>query len=162
MNMRLAFAFAALVLLLAGCANTSHVMIGDSRPPITPDQVRVYTTPPPRYHEVALLETQSGSFTYGEQNKMNAVLEHLRKAAADLGANGVLLQEQGNARSGGGVGVGVGGGHWGGHTGVSGGVGIDISPAQKHARAMAIYIEPGEVPPEPASTTPPQATPATP
>jgi hypothetical protein len=135
-------------------------MIGHARPPITAEQVRVYTTAPPRYHEVALLETQSGSFTYGEQNKMNAVLAHLRKAAADLGANGVLLQEQGNARSGGGVGVGVGGGHWGGHTGVSGGVGIDISPSQKHARAVAIYVEPGEAPSETAPATP--VTPTTP
>lgn len=161
MNMRPALGFATFVLLLAGCANTSRVMIGHARPPITADQVQVYTTPPPRYHEIALLETRSGSFTYGEQNKMNAVLAHLRKAAADLGANGVLLQEQGNARSGGGVGVGVGGGHWGGHTGVSGGVGIDISPSQKHARAVAIYIEPGEAPAETAPT-PSQTPPTTP
>ena len=161
MNTRLALGFATFALLLAGCADTSRVLIGHARPPITPDQVRVYTTPPPRYHEIALLETESGSFTYGEQNKMNAVLAHLRKAAADLGANGVLLQEQGNARSGGGVGVGVGGGHWGGHTGISGGVGVDISPAQKHARAVAIYIEPGEAPPaEMTQTSPP--TPSTP
>lgn len=135
------------VLLLAGCAGTSKVMLGHARAPIAPEQVRVYHQPPPRYHEIALLETQSGSFTYGEQNKMNAVLEHLRKAAADLGANGVLLQEQGNEPRGGGVGVGIGGGRFGGHTGISGGVGVDISPAQKHARAVAIYVEPGEEPP---------------
>ena len=145
MNTRLALA--AAVLLLAGCASTSKVMLGHARAPIAPAQVRVYNQPPPRYHEIALLETQSGSFTYGEQNKMNAVLDHLRKAAAELGANGVLLQEQGNERSGGGVGVGIGGGHFGGHTAVGGGVGVNISPAQKHARALAIYVEPGEEPP---------------
>ncbi|NUS37963.1 MAG: hypothetical protein HOQ02_02935 [Lysobacter sp.] len=137
------------VFLLAGCASTSKVMLGHARAPIAPEQVRVYNQPPPRYHEIALLETQSGSFTYGEQNKMNAVLDHLRKAAAELGANGVLLQEQGNDYRGGGVGVGVGGGRFGGHTSVGGGVGIDISPTQKHARAIAIYVEPGEAPPTP-------------
>ena len=138
---------AALALALAGCASTSKVMLGPSYPAISPEQVHIYYQPPARYREVALLETRSGSFTYGEQNKMNAVLDHLRKAAAELGANGVLLQEQGNERSGGGVGVGIGGGHFGGHTAVGGGVGVNISPAQKHARALAIYVEPGEEPP---------------
>ena len=136
-------------LLLAACAGTSQVLIGHARAPIAPEQVRVYHQPPPRYHEIALLETQSGAFTYGEQNKMDAVLDHLRKAAAGLGANGVLLQAQGNEPRGGGVGVGIGGGHFGHHTGVSGGVGVDISPARKHAQAIAIYVEPGEAPPAP-------------
>ena len=141
--MRAVVLFATLV-LLAGCASTSHVMIGHARPAIAPEQVRIYTTAPPRYQEVALLETQSGAFTYGEQNKMNSVLAKLRKAAADLGANGVLLTGQGNESRAGGVGIGVGGGRFGGRSHVGGGVGVDISPAQKHASALAIYVEPGE------------------
>lgn len=132
--------------LLAGCASTSRVMIGHARPAIAPEQVQVYAVAPPRYQEIALLQTQSGSFTYGEQNKMNSVLAKLRKAAAGLGANGVLLTGQGDEGRAGGVGIGVGGGHFGGHTHVGGGVGIDISPSQKHASAIAIYVEPGDAP----------------
>lgn len=128
--------------LLAGCATTSHVMLAPPRPAIAPAQVRVYFTPPPgRYVEIALLETASGPFTYGEQNKMDAVMARLRAEAASLGANGVLVQGMANGYRGGGVNVGVGGGSFGGRTRVGGGVGVDISPTQKHAQATAIFVE---------------------
>ena len=45
---------------------------------ITPEQVRIYNQAPPHYEEIAVLETQSGGFTYGEQNKMDEVLANLR------------------------------------------------------------------------------------
>lgn len=128
--------------LLAACASTSQVMVGQARAPITPDQVRIYNQPPPHYQEVALLETQSGGFTYGEQNKMDEILANLRKSAAALGANGVLLAGHGNAYSGGNVGVGVGRSSYGSHSRTGVGVGVNISPSPKHARAMAIWVDP--------------------
>jgi hypothetical protein len=129
--------------LLAGCATTSRLMIAPARPAIAPAQVRVYFTPPPgRYQEIAVLETSSGPFTYGEQNKMDAVIAKLRAEAASLGANGVLLQDTANGYGGGGVNVGVAGGSFGGRSSVGGGVGVDISPTRKHARATAIYVTP--------------------
>lgn len=128
--------------LLVGCATTSHVMLSQPRPAIQPEQVQVYTQPPPRYIEIALLETASGPFTYGEQNKTNAVIANLRREAASLGANGVLLTDTASGYPGGGVNVGVGGGRFGGRTHVGGGVGVNISPTQKHARAVAIFVTP--------------------
>jgi hypothetical protein len=128
--------------LLSGCATTSHAMLGPARAPLSPEQVQVYSTPPARYLEIALLETASGPFTYGEQNKMDSVLAKLRREAARLGANGILLQGVGNGYRGGGVNVGVGGGSFGGHTHIGGGVGVDISPTRKHAQAVAIYVTP--------------------
>ncbi|WP_140909784.1 hypothetical protein [Cognatiluteimonas lumbrici] len=128
--------------LLGGCATTSHVMLSPARPAISPELVQVYTAPPPRYIEIALLETSSGPFTYGEQNKANAVIANLRREAASLGANGVLLTDTATGYRGGGVNVGVGGGRFGGRTHVGGGVGVDISPTQKHARAVAILVTP--------------------
>jgi hypothetical protein len=145
---------ATFALVLGGCASTSKVMLGPAYPPIAVDQVRVYYQPPPRYREVALLETQSGSFTYGEQNKMNSVLTKLRTEAAKLGANGVLFQGSENGYGGSGVGVGVGGGSFGGHSHVGGGIGVNLSPSQKHARGMAIYVTDPPPAPEPASATP--------
>lgn len=127
-------------LVVAGCSSTSRVMLGPTYPPLAPDQVRIYDQPPPRYREVALLETDSGPLTYGEQNKMNAVLTKLRVEAARLGANGVLFQGTQNGYGGSGVGVGVGGGHFGGHSSFGGSVGVDLSPSQKHARGMAIFV----------------------
>ena len=140
MTPRLLLSAAAIGLALAGCASTSKVMLGPTYPAIAPEQVHIYYQPPARYREVALLETQSGAFTYGEQNKMNSVLTKLRAEAAKLGANGVLFQGTENGYGGSGVGVGVGGGHFGGHSHFGGGVGVDISPTQKYARGMAIDV----------------------
>jgi hypothetical protein len=142
-----------LLALLAGCASTSQVMVGQARAPITPEQVRIYNQAPPHYEEIAVLETQSGGFTYGEQNKMDEVLANLRKSAAALGANGVLLEGHGNVYSGSGVGVGVGKENYGGSSSTGVGVGFSISPSPKHARAVAIWVDPN-APNMPSAETP--------
>lgn len=143
-------AAALLVLLLAACAS-SHVLTGRARAPIDPAQVRVYFSPPTvRYEEIARLETSSGAFTYGEQNKMDSVIGKLRVEAAKLGANGVLLEGTENGYGGGGVSIGGGGGRIGGRGFSSAGVGVDISPRQKYARGIAVYFDnppPTEMPP---------------
>lgn len=128
--------------LLAGCATTSRVMISPARPALAPEQVRIYFEPPPgRYIEIALLETASGPLTYGEQNKMDSVIAKLRAEAGRLGANGVLLQGMASGHRDGRVNIGVGGARYGGRTRIGGGVGVDISPTQKHAQALAIFVE---------------------
>lgn len=138
--------------LLAACAS-SHVLTGNPRPPIDPSQVRIYYGPPPGgYEEIARLEVSSGAFTYGDQNKTNAVIERLRKQAAGLGANGVLFQGTADGYGGGGVSVGGGAGRYGGRTHTGLGVGVNISPQQKHANGIAIYVP---NPPPEAATAPP-------
>lgn len=129
-------------LCLGGCATTSHMMLGPPLPAVAPEQVRVYTVAPPKYREIALVEAASGPLTYGEQNKLDSVMAKLRREAASLGANGLLLQDVANGYSRSGVNVGVGGGRFGGHTSVGAGVGVDISPTQKHAQAIAIRVDP--------------------
>ncbi len=138
---KLAILLVLTVLLLGGCATTSHVMLGPPMPALAPEQVRVYTTPPPKYREIALVEAASGPFTYGEQNKLDSVMAKLRREAASLGANGILLQGMASGARRSGVNVGVGGARFGGHTRVGAGVGVDVSPTQKHAQAIAIYVE---------------------
>ena len=153
MTLRALAAAAVFTALLAGCATTSKVMISPPRPALAPEQVRVYFAPPPgRYVEIALLETSSGGFTYGEQNKMNSVLTKLRVEAAKLGANGVLVQDTVNGYGGSSVGVGVGGGRFGGRSHVGGGVGVSISPTPKYARAIAIHV--AQPPPDDMGTPP--------
>ena len=151
---------AALALLLATTAllsacSSSHVLTGTPRPPIDPAQVRLYYGPPPGgYEEIARLEVNSGAFTYGEQNKTNSVLRKLREQAARLGANGILFQGTADGPGGGGMSVGAGGGRVGG-SGFGGvGVGVNISPQQKYAHGIAIWV--ANPPPEtPASDTTP-------
>jgi hypothetical protein len=127
----------ALAALLAGCATASRVMISEPRPAIAVEQVQVYFQPPAvPYIEIALLDASSGGFTYGAQNRSDAVIAKLRAEAAKLGANGVIVQDMAEAPSGGGVGIGVGGGS----RHVGGGVGVDISPPRRMARAVAIHV----------------------
>lgn len=141
MNLRPVLLIVLVAAVAVGCSTTSRVMLGAARPALAPAQVRVYFSPPPGgYEEVAVLETSSGAFTYGEQNKMNSVLDKLRVEAARLGANGVLLQDTANGYGGSSVGVGVGGARFGGHSRVGGSVGVSISPTQKYARAIAIHV----------------------
>lgn len=129
---------AVLALALVACASTSHVMISDPRPPIAVEQVRVYAQPPAsRYVEIALLDATTGDFTYGAQNRENALMTRLRTEAARLGANGVLIQDRGQVPSNGGVGIGIGGG--GRHVG--GGVSVGVGAPKERARAVAIWVE---------------------
>lgn len=133
-------AAASTVLVLAGCAS-SHILTGTPRAPIDPAQVRVYYgAPGVPFEEIALLETSSGAFTYGEQNKADAVMRRLREEAASLGANGILFQGTAEGHGGGGVSVGAGTGRVGGRSFSSGGIGVNISPSQKHGRGVAIYL----------------------
>ena len=138
------------VLLLAACSS-SHVLTGTPRPPIDPAQVRLYYGPPPGgYEEIARLEVNSGAFTYGEQNKTNSVMRKLREQAARLGANGILFQGTADGYGGGGVSVGGGGGRVGGSSFSGVGVGVNISPQQKFANGLAIYVP--NPPPETAAS----------
>ena len=131
--------FAQVVLLLGACAPTSHVITGKTRPPIEPSQVTVYSTAPPAYEEIALIDaTSRSSGSFGDQKKMDAVIDRLKKEAASPGANGVLLQSTGSENGGGvgtgvSTGVGIGGG-------LSIGTGIFSASDNKTGRGLAIYV----------------------
>jgi len=127
---------------LLGCA-TSHIMLGKARPPISPDDVRIYTNPPnARYEEIARLDTSSqGSFSFTAQAKTDAVLKRLKKEAASLGANGVLLEGMGD-RASGSVGAGGGGESYSGSGGSGVGLGLNLGMTQKVGGGLAIYVPP--------------------
>lgn len=128
------------VLLLVACATTSHVITGKTRTPIDPSQVTVYSTAPPNYEEIAVIDaTSRSSLSFGDQKKMDAVIDRLKKEAASLGANGVLLQTTGSD-GGGGVGTGVGVGTGIGGGGISIGTGIFTASNNKTGRGLAIYV----------------------
>jgi hypothetical protein len=94
--MRNTLAMLILAATLGGCSSSS-VLVGKARPPIAPEAVRIYLTPPAKYEEVALLTSSSEtSFAITDQGKMNAVMKGLREEAAKHGANGVLIRETGD------------------------------------------------------------------
>lgn len=126
---------ATLVLALAGCASTHHVMLGQARPAIDPAQVKVYQVPPKKYEEIARLDASS-AVGFGTQGQINAAIDRLAREAAKLGANGVILL--GVDKSGSPVSLGVGGGSYGRHGGAS--VGLGIPTAQQRAAGIAIHV----------------------
>ena len=127
-------------LLLAGCAGSSKVMLGQARAPVDPSQVQVYRTPPAGALEIAQLEAKS-AVGFGTQGQTDAAVARLKREAAALGANGVVLLGVGS--SGSPVGMSVGAGSYGRHSG--GGLSMGIPTTQKQAAGVAIYVPPGTV-----------------
>lgn len=77
---------------LQACVSTKATAINpaNKRLPISPDQVILYTSAdkvPGKYEEIAFLNTRADSIWRSEA----AVLNSIREKAAEVGANGVIL-----------------------------------------------------------------------
>ena len=127
--------------LLTACAPSTHVLIGHARPPITPDQVTIYSHPPATpFEEIATLNASSKSaFGTGGQKSVDKVVERLKIEAAKLGANGVILEGFVDAETGS-IGTGVGSDSYGNHSAVGVGVGGSLGIYKKTGRGDAIYV----------------------
>jgi hypothetical protein len=83
------------VLLLSGCAHFfpegPHVLIGTERQPADHEQVVLYEKPPERYELIAYVEGWHG---YKDSSTVKKIypraVEKMKKAAAGIGANGVV------------------------------------------------------------------------
>ena len=129
-----------LVELLSACAS-SAVIVGKPRPPISPDQVKIYLKPPKKFEEIALVESSSrNSWAIGSQGKMDVVVARLKEEAAKVGANGVLLQGAENEYAGS-VGTGVGTATAAGNTAYGTGFGTSVGIFHKAGSGVAIYVE---------------------
>ncbi len=117
-------------------------LVGQPRPPISPDQVRIYLEPPAaQYDSIANLEASSrGSFAITGEAKAEKVIERLKEQAAKLGANGVLLHGVGSQ-----AGASVGAEFTTPESAYSSyglGVGISTVLHRKAGSGVAIYVEP--------------------
>jgi hypothetical protein len=131
-------------MFLAGCASSSRTIIGQVRPPIDPGDVEIYTTPPRRYEEIALLDAASvGSLGRASEAGTDEAIYRMKEEAAKLGANGVLLTGVAD-QYGGSLGIGVGGfGVSGGRSHVTAGggsVGFGGPIVHRGVQGVAIYV----------------------
>lgn len=78
------------VITLTGCATGSHVMVGEAREPISPEDVKLYLDPPAEYEPIAIVQAHSKS-GLTQQQDTNRAITRMKKEAASLGANGVLV-----------------------------------------------------------------------
>lgn len=140
-NIRSAAGLSA-ALLVAACAPSSHILTGTARPPIAPSQVKIYSTPPPKFQEIALLDASSKSiFEPGGQKAVDKVIERLKAQAAQLGANGVILGDIADRETGS-LGTGVGSDSYSRSSAVGVGVGGSLGIYKKTGKGTAIYVPP--------------------
>jgi len=139
MNGRIGLPLIGMVLLLGGCAS-SHVMIGEARPPISPDQVKLYLHPPEKYEEIAIIDASSRrSIVFTDQQKMNKVIARLKEEAAKVGANGILIQGTGDEQAGE-VSTEAGTGTVSGHSAYGTGIEVSAGRIMKTGQGIAIYV----------------------
>ncbi|ROO75900.1 hypothetical protein EDB69_0812 [Vibrio crassostreae] len=117
----------SITLFLVGCASGSAILVGEARDPITPQEVTLYLEAPENYEKIALVDASSDA-GMTKQGSIDYAIEELKKQAAKLGANGVLLQATGSNNS-----------------VVLGGVGTDyqylIPISEQTVNGIAIYTE---------------------
>lgn len=78
------------VLSLAACSGPrSSVVLKSGLPPVPPEQVQIYTTPPPGAVEVAIVE--AGGHGFGQQAKTDDAIQGLKVMAGQAGGNGVVI-----------------------------------------------------------------------
>jgi cell division protein FtsW (lipid II flippase) len=138
----LRFSIIVTAALFAACSTSSHVLVGTSRPPISPDSVRVYLEPPPQYEQVASLDASSqGSFAITSQQNMDKAIDRMKQEAAKLGANGILVQGAYDFTSGS-IGTGVGTSSYSGNSASGASVGGSFGLHSKAVHGLAIYVPP--------------------
>jgi len=86
------------VLEIAACASGSVIVTGNTRTSIAPEQVKIYPEPPAAFEVIGLVNASSDA-GWTEQGSLDYAIEELKKQAAKLGANGVLLVSSGETTS---------------------------------------------------------------
>src|ERR1700730_18925176 len=97
------------VSLLCGYVSAGTILVGEPRPAISPDRVKVYWDAPRRYDRIAIITKGSGgAWIFSDNNEVDTAIARIRTEAAKLGDNGIILTAIENS-SGGGDSIGVGG-----------------------------------------------------
>jgi hypothetical protein len=134
----------SLTIALSACASSTEVLTGTPRPAIPSGGVRVYTQQPPRFEEIAVLTGSRKSVSAaGGERAIARMIDSMRNQAAQLGANGLLLEDFSDAESVG-LGTGVGSQTYTHNGSIDLGVGASLGVVKKTARARAIFVAPSE------------------
>jgi hypothetical protein len=134
--------FGIWIFTLAACATSSQVLTGAPRSPLLPAEVRVYTQAPQSFEEIALLgATRKSVSTAGAERAIARMIEAMRQQAAELGANGLLLEDIADSEPVS-VGSGVGSQTYTHNASVSLGLGGSLGVTKKMVKARAIFVPP--------------------
>ncbi|MDR6536977.1 hypothetical protein [Variovorax soli] len=83
---------------LAGCAVThqTSMLVGTPRAATSPIQVKLYTTPPRKYVEIAVISADAAHDFMEKQALLDTAVMNAKREAAKVGANGILLEGAGD------------------------------------------------------------------
>lgn len=76
--------------MLASCSSGSYILTGTQKEAKSPENVVLYTSAPSEYEVIGIVKA-TGTAGWTEQDEMDYAVARLKKLAAKLGANGVLL-----------------------------------------------------------------------
>jgi len=134
---------ALLTSTLIGCATSSQVLTGAPRAPISAAAVRVYTQAPERFEAIADLSASRKSVSSAGGERASAkMIETMREQAAELGANGLLLEDLSDSDPIA-IGTGVGSQTYTHNASINVGVGGSLGVVKKIAKARAIFVPAG-------------------
>lgn len=87
------------ILFIGGCAyaDGSVIVTGTTRAPTDPTLLKLYLEPPSDYEVIGVVNASGNGWT--EQESQDLAIAELKKQAAKLGANGVLLVASGEKTS---------------------------------------------------------------
>ena len=82
------------IFLLTSCSTGSVIVTGNKRQAINYKEVTLYAEAPKKYEVIGIVKGSSDSGWTG-QGKQDYAIKELRKQAANIGANGVLITGSG-------------------------------------------------------------------
>ena len=88
----------SLVVIVTGCASGSHIVTGIVRAPIDPESVKLYIDEPEEFETIGIVKASSDA-GWTEQGSQDYAVSELKKQAAKIGANGILLLVSGQSTS---------------------------------------------------------------
>jgi hypothetical protein len=130
----------ALMVTMTGCATSSQLLTGSPRAPLPPGDVRVYTQAPQSFEEIATLSASRKSVSSaGGERAIEKMIETMRFQAAQLGANGLLLEDFSDSDPVA-VGTGIGSQTYTHNASIDVGIGGSLGVVKKAAKARAIFV----------------------
>ena len=82
-------------LILSACVSGSALITGTKRDPIDPSEVKVYrSSPDVEYKQIGMVQSEAEE-VFSQQEALDRAEKELKKQAAKIGANGVVLLKMG-------------------------------------------------------------------
>lgn len=86
--------------IILSCASGTALVTGTQHPETSPESVILYTEPPANYEVIGIVTASSDS-GWTDQGSLEYALKEIKKQAAKIGANGILLENVSQSTSGG-------------------------------------------------------------